>query len=696
MKKEIAILLPYKEIYNKNYSGAASIWVKDYLSLSKLKERTVVYGSLERKLKPLTNNFINIPVEKTIFSRTQKYIKSFYNEYIKKKYSLIEIHNRPEYLNFLIEKKIESKLIFIFHNNPLTMRGSKTEKERLNILDNTNKIIFISKWIKKKFFEDLPINDSSNCEILYHGIKKPKKLKKKSKIIIFTGKLNQSKGFDIFCTAAKKILLKFNDWKVIVAGNEQREIINLDHPNAILKNWLPHEKILELYSKCSISVVPSRWQEPFGRTAMESAAYGCATIISNRGGLPETFNSNLILKKIDANSLFLLLKKLIKNKNLLKKIQKKNFNNFLHELEVTVNYLDKIKFNLLDKKINVIKNLGPKILHIGNFNERNNHRLFNLSIASKITSGLIRNNCDVINFSYRNHSKKMFKDFNDDIKQISSNYKPDLILLGHNNIVSRQLLSKIKDDKIKIALWYEDHVANYGPNWKSNLDLIEKNSDLIDNYFITTHPSVIKSKIQRNKLNYLPIPVDPNIESLEIYKNNNRYKDLFFAMSHGVNFGMLRRKSNDEREIFLQKLFNLSSNVKFHILGMNKSQPKWNYDFYREMMISKMALNLSRGKPLKYASSNRIASYMGNGILTFINEKVQFQDFFNKNELITYKDANDLIEKIIELKDNIEKINKISKKGKDKYFKIFNNKIISNFIINKTLSVDTKIKYAWK
>ena len=188
----------------------------------------------------------------------------------------------------------------------------------------------------------------------------------------------------------------------------------------------------------------------------------------------------------------------------------------------------------------------------------------------------------------------MFKDFNDDIKQICSNYKPDLILLGHNNIVSRQLLSKIKDDKIKIALWYEDHVANYGPNWKSNLDLIEKISDLIDNYFITTHPSVIKSKIQRNKLNYLPIPVDPNIESLEIYKNNNRYKDLFFAMSHGVNFGMLRRKSNDEREIFLQKLFNLSSNVKFHILGMNKSQPKWNYDFYREMMISKMALNLSK------------------------------------------------------------------------------------------------------
>ena len=87
---------------------------------------------------------------------------------------------------------------------------------------------------------------------------------------------------------------------------------------------------------------------------------------------------------------------------------------------------------------------------------------------------------------------------------------------------------------------------------------------------------------------------------------------------------------------------------------------------------------------------------MGNGILTFINEKVQFQDFFSKDEIVTYKDTNDLTYKIIELKDDIKKINRISKKGKQKYFKIFNNKIVSNFIINKTLDIDTKIKYAWK
>ena len=61
-----------------------------------------------------------------------------------------------------------------------------------------------------------------------------------------------------------------------------------------------------------------------------------------------------------------------------------------------------------------------------------------------------------------------------DILEISKNYKPDLVLLGHNNILKRNTLEVFKNDKKKVALWYEDHVANYGPNWKSNLNLIEK------------------------------------------------------------------------------------------------------------------------------------------------------------------------------------------------------------------------------
>ena len=56
--------------------------------------------------------------------------------------------------------------------------------------------------------------------------------------------------------------------------------------------------------KCEIAVVPSRWEEPFGRTALESSSRACATIISNKGGLPETTDHRLILKKLSSLELY--------------------------------------------------------------------------------------------------------------------------------------------------------------------------------------------------------------------------------------------------------------------------------------------------------------------------------------------------------------------------------------------------------
>ena len=58
-----------------------------------------------------------------------------------------------------------------------------------------------------------------------------------------------------------------------------------------------------------------------------------------------------------------------------------------------------------------------------------------------------------------------------------------------------------------------------------------------------------------------------------------------------------------------------------------------------------MGLNLSRGLPTKHYTSNRIASMMGNGLLTFIDKKTKLDDFFNQNEII-YNDIDDLSEKI--------------------------------------------------
>ena len=108
----------------------------------------------------------------------------------------------------------------------------------------------------------------------------------------------------------------------------------------------------------------------------------------------------------------------------------------------------------------------------------------------------------------------------------------------------------------------------------------------------------------------------------------------------------LKKEKNDEREEFIQELMNLYPDIKYNILGIADENPKWNYDFFNELSKCKMSLNLSRGHPLKYTSSNRIAALIGNGIYTFIDEKTKFHDFFNENEVGSYKNILDLGNKI--------------------------------------------------
>ncbi len=219
MNKKIAILLPYKEKYTLKDAAAASIWVKDYMKGSSLGKETLVFGNLSKKDKPITKNFINLDISNVKFKKNYFYTKKFLDKYYYYNFDIVEIHNRAESLIYLLKEKINCKFIFIYHNNPQELRYSKTVKERMYIVDNCDQIYFVSKWVMRKFFEGLPFNYKNNCEVLYPSIMPLKKLPKKDKIIIFTGKLNSSKGYDIFGKAITKILNKFNDWKALAIGN---------------------------------------------------------------------------------------------------------------------------------------------------------------------------------------------------------------------------------------------------------------------------------------------------------------------------------------------------------------------------------------------------------------------------------------------------------------------------------------------
>ena len=140
---KISILLPYKENFSPSYPGAVSIFINDTLKLSKFRKSTTVFGSTNFK-KKFKHNYINLkPDHIFLQSQNKKYVEEFKKYENIKKSDLIEIHNRPIYVKFLKEYKESSRLILYFHNDPLSMNGSKYKYQRKFLLETCAKIILI-------------------------------------------------------------------------------------------------------------------------------------------------------------------------------------------------------------------------------------------------------------------------------------------------------------------------------------------------------------------------------------------------------------------------------------------------------------------------------------------------------------------------------------------------------------------------
>ena len=699
---KISILLPYKENFSPIYPGAVSIFINSVTKHSKYKKDIKVYGNTNLK-KKYSANYFNIPLKKKYFkSSTKIYLNNFLKIENKRKSNIIEIHNRPNYLKSLKNLR-DRKLVLYFHNDPLSLTGSETPEERIFLLNICDKIIFNSNWTKDQFNNDLEkfYQSSSKLIVVHQSVTKKKiNIDKKKKIITFVGKLNSSKGYDLFGQATTKILDKYKDWKVHVFGDEPREKLIFNHPRFINFGFKSHQYILKKLEEASISVACSRWNEPFGRSSLEASSRGCAVIISDRGGLKETITNAIIIKELTYLNIFKSIKSLIENKNKLREMQLSSLQNFYLTDKHISKIIDDYRKNLYEDDLKISR-INKKIIHVTNFNLRHNARLF-YNTGRRINNGLIRNLNSVVTLSDRDiiSYEKSIKDIsgskslNNKLLEITANYKPDLILFGHADMITNETIQKIQKfhPNIKFAQWFLDKMDN--KTWIHNKKRFLQKFYLMNANFCTTHPSAVN--FDKKLCFFIPNPVDKTLDDLKIFKRKYFINDIFFAMSHGVHRGVLKRGKIDPREYFIKKLIKKNTNIKFDIYGMNSKQPIWADEFKNKVKLSKKALNLSQGKPLKYYSSDRIAQLIGNGVLTFVEKSTQFSKIFSNNEVVFYSNLNDLSKKINILTNNDSLRIKISKAGYNKYHKYMNSNIVTEYMIKKIFNLKNKKKYIWE
>ena len=113
------------------------------------------------------------------------------------------------------------------------------------------------------------------------------------KIILYVGRLVYEKGVQYLISAMPKILERYHDSKLIIAGkggmiDELRGQVNyLGIQNKVyFTGYLDHKTLCKMYKCADVSVFPSTY-EPFGIVALEAMLAGVPVVVSDVGGLNE-------------------------------------------------------------------------------------------------------------------------------------------------------------------------------------------------------------------------------------------------------------------------------------------------------------------------------------------------------------------------------------------------------------------------
>jgi glycosyltransferase involved in cell wall biosynthesis len=181
------------------------------------------------------------------------------------------------------------------------MRAARRPADRAVLLQRLARVVTVSDYLRRRLLEGVapPARLPAilpNCIDLGHLPPSPGA---RDRTILFVGRVVPEKAPDVFVAACAAALPRLPGWRAEIIGADR---FRSDSPDTgfirgvrsaagaagvALLGYRDHPETLAAMARAAILVMPSRWQEPFGLTALEAMACGAALVCSPRGGLPE-------------------------------------------------------------------------------------------------------------------------------------------------------------------------------------------------------------------------------------------------------------------------------------------------------------------------------------------------------------------------------------------------------------------------
>ena len=339
-----------------------------------------------------------------------------------------------------------------------------------------------------------------------------------------------------------------------------------------------------------------------------------------------------------------------------------------------------------------------RILHVANFSwfVRRGKRADDLgrhySTDRKLSAGLTREGHCVWDFSYRDIARRGILGkiagigrMNAELLQLARAFRPELVLLGHAELVSGETLSAIRDalPRARIAQRWVD------PFWPRDLPHLREKSDMLDAFVSTSGSDFARRALEKDGQElkcpffFMPNPVDLGVEIHRAFEGECAHDVLFAGAMLPERLALterLRREFPDLRMMFRGLAGDYMGGAELH----------------ETIGASRTGLNLSQLTDVPHYASARMAQLIGNGCLALTPRAPGLEDVFGEDEVGYFSGFDELAELIGRLMVDDALRRRVARAGWERAHRDYNSRRVARFIVEAALGGDFSEQYGWE
>jgi hypothetical protein len=317
-----------------------------------------------------------------------------------------------------------------------------------------------------------------------------------------------------------------------------------------------------------------------------------------------------------------------------------------------------------------------------------------VSWAQKLYYGLIKNDYLVQTFSDRDVAafeaplgiRELGKRAaNKRLLQTVEAFAPELVIVGHCDIISNATLQAIRDLQPGVVIAGANNDPLFVPE---NAAKIAHRCEVVDAMFVSTGEVELQRFAgKRARLLHMPNPVDPAIENFDSSQRTDLRHDLIFCS---------KSEAYTERGNTVEYLReHLGAAISFYTPGSYGVPGVWGRDYDLALADSRMGLNLNRQEGLHWYSSARMAQMGGNGLLVFTHRSGGFDSLFPPESLVYFASPEELLQQVQAFHADDDRRRHWAGNTRAFFHREINSTLYARYIVEASLQRTYSHDYVW-